>query len=598
MPEIKAHWNCDHAFVVWRYDTKIDRCRGFALERRDEHRHVEVAKTWLGFDAVADPDEMHPSTEWPIQRFMWADLEVRSGETWSYRATPMLRPAGGGPLERATDQATGWSDPITISPSDKHGISAFFNRGIVASQWLAKRLDEDPTLTANQELTAIVEDEHNRTRKFLGGELRQALLGMLHRARRDGDTLYACLFELDDPELIGALRELGPRAHVILANGTHEHHRDENKQARDELKRARVHVVNRMLRTGLSHNKFAVVCDARGENARRVWTGSTNWAKTGLCTQANNGILIESDAVAGDFRKQWELLAKRTRTRISDRLRDSNSAPRAPRTVHEEPAANGEPPKRVDVTTWFAPVHRAEHVDLMAAKALIDRAEDGILFLMFFPGIRNTVLNFIVDRGKRNSDLYVHGVINQSTRGTVKLIRRGEPDPPTNVKVLLPAAVHDDLGHWRNELLKLSPGGVMVHSKVVVIDPWTNPVVMTGSHNLGHAASENNDDNLVIVRGSSSLASAYAVNIMGIYTEYRWRNLRAESRKKPKAGAAGRRRRFTRTADGPKAAFDGLRDDDGWQREHFEGSRRRELQFWLGESVGAPDRAPVGGARR
>ena len=42
----------------------------------------------------------------------------------------------------------------------------------------------------------------------------------------------------------------------------------------------------------------------------------------------------------------------------------------------------------------------------------------------------------------------------------------------------------------------------MVHSKVVLIDPFGNhPVLMTGSHNLGPKASGTNDENLLIIRG-------------------------------------------------------------------------------------------------
>jgi hypothetical protein len=64
----------------------------------------------------------------------------------------------------------------------------------------------------------------------------------------------------------------------------------------------------------------------------------------------------------------------------------------------------------------------------------------------------------------------------------------------------------------------------MIHSKVVVVDPFgANPVVMTGSHNLGPKASGQNDDNLVIVEGAPGLAAAYAVNILGIYDQYKWR---------------------------------------------------------------------------
>lgn len=51
------------------------------------------------------------------------------------------------------------------------------------------------------------------------------------------------------------------------------------------------------------HNKFMVICVPRW-----VWTGSTNWTKTGLSTQANNAILIDDPLLATEFRKQRDRL--------------------------------------------------------------------------------------------------------------------------------------------------------------------------------------------------------------------------------------------------------------------------------------------------
>ncbi|MEA2439362.1 MAG: hypothetical protein QOH76_786 [Thermoleophilaceae bacterium] len=578
MPQIKAHWNCDHTYIVWRYESPIPECRGFALERRDEDDKVTVANTWLGFeDEVADPGTTKPSTEWPIQRFLWADLEAETGDTWSYRVVPMIGPADD--LHRDTDRATDWTDPVTVSPSDKHGMSAFFNRGIVSSQWLARRLDDDPNVTPNQALTDIIHTPGDPTRGFLYGELGKALLRLLHHVRDSDKTLYACLFELEDPELIEELKQLGPRARVILANGTHKKKDDydENGPAREELKKARVKVIDRMLKSGLSHNKFAVVCDANGKNPERVWTGSTNWAPTGLCTQANNGLLIESDRIAEVFLTQW--------CRIKDAKNGFTKELRAQNSTAAHHKVNG-----LEVTAWFAPV--TGHVDLAAARELINAAKDGILFLMFHPGDKDVLLNYIADRGTEgtdvyNPDLYIHGVINQ--KAGVRLLKRGQKDPE-NMEILLPDNVEKAFGPWQQELAKLSPGGVNIHSKVIAIDPFgENPVVMTGSHNLGHAASEHNDDNLVIIRGSHSLAAAYAVNINGIYTQYRWRYMRQQSEKKQ----ARSTRRFARPTETGKRAWSGLEDDDSWQDGHFEGSRLRELEFWLGEPVPAPAPTPA-----
>lgn len=45
------------------------------------------------------------------------------------------------------------------------------------------------------------------------------------------------------------------------------------------------------------------------------------------------------------------------------------------------------------------------------------------------------------------------------------------------------------------ELKKLLKTFAMVHSKVVVVDPFgSHPTVLTGSHNLGPKASDTNDE--------------------------------------------------------------------------------------------------------
>src|ERR1700693_3230496 len=78
----------------------------------------------------------------------------------------------------------------------------------------------------------------------------------------------------------------------------------------------------------------------------------------------------------------------------------------------------------------------------------------------------------------------------------------------------------------------------MIHSKVVVVDPFgAKPVVMTGSHNLGPKASGKNDDNLVIIEDAPGLAAAYAVNILGIYDQYKWRYNTLVASKQAAAGA-------------------------------------------------------------
>src|SRR5262249_51100891 len=155
----------------------------------------------------------------------------------------------------------------------------------------------------------LTDATEKKIRDFLSGDLRTALLEQMRIADEQGGEVFAALFELSDPELIAGLTKLGKRAHLVLANGSitkkkgetaaDARKRDENEKARKELRKAKVDVeaVNRFLSPGaLGHNKFLIRVDKKKKPVI-AWTGSTNWAPTGLCTQVNNGLLINDSDV-------------------------------------------------------------------------------------------------------------------------------------------------------------------------------------------------------------------------------------------------------------------------------------------------------------
>ncbi|MGH9666541.1 MAG: phospholipase D-like domain-containing protein, partial [Bryobacteraceae bacterium] len=156
----------------------------------------------------------------------------------------------------------------------------------------------------------------------------------------------------------------------------------------------------------------------------------------------------------------------------------------------------------------------------------------------------------------------------------------GAANPPERLDadVTVPAAIKTAFADWRQELLGASM--VMIHSKVVVVDPFgAHPVLMTGSHNLGAKASAKNDDNLVIIENNAALAAAYAVNIIAIYQEYRWRHYVAQHAADPKA-------------------WRGLADDDQWQTGYLTNDKQ-EMNFWLnGAAQPASPATPAGKPRR
>jgi phosphatidylserine/phosphatidylglycerophosphate/cardiolipin synthase-like enzyme len=566
--KLKVFTNEDDALLFWSITKPIPECRGFAIERKKNKEPAEFLPNRVGFESEAnlgDTDEgsgpgTRPSTEWPFQRFSWTDHDANTGDTVSYRIVPIVRDTGGD-LRQLLDEASDWSEKKTLGKA-KGDFKPFFNRGFVMSQFMARFLARNK-LTLAQFKDRIRDRDDKTIREFLSGGLRTTLLGQLEIARKEKGHVYAALFELTDEELLDGLVRLGKRAHVVLANGSitktedetsaEARLRDANKDARKKLKKAGVEVQpkHRYLSPGaLGHNKFLVRTDKDG-NPQIAWTGSTNWAPTGLCTQVNNGLLIENEKVAQVYLDQWQRLAD-AKSAFPPELLDSNTVPK--------PVSAG----KVGATVWFTRSRKG--ADLEALRAEVNAAREGILFLMFMPGAAGLFSTVAARSAEPN--LYVRGVVSEIPNGRgdesavdVSLID-GTNHNAVHLDIIQPEGVKHSMAFFAEEVTrKQFLGGVghaIIHSKVVVIDPFSaDPVVITGSHNFSTSASSKNDENFIIIRGDRPLAEAYAVNIMGAYAHYRWRALLSQVRK----------------------PFNGLRDHDAWQAPMLR-ANQRDLRFF------------------
>ena len=158
--------------------------------------------------------------------------------------------------------------------------------------------------------------------------------------------------------------------------------------------------------------------------------------------------------------------------------------------------------------------------------------QPSVLILMFQPG-GNSALKTIRDLSKAKPALYVRGVVSTlptdaADERTVKVDLQMETKKQgLALDVVQPRGVNA-VANWaatvaRSEFLTMQGGVIgfaIVHSKVIVIDPFTNPVVITGSHNFSGNASTANDENFVIVRNNPGLAASYAAHTMGVYDHY------------------------------------------------------------------------------
>ncbi len=266
--------------------------------------------------------------------------------------------------------------------------------------------------------------------------------------------------------------------------------------------------------------------------------------------------MIDNPALAAEYRKQWDLLVT-AGDATPDDLRTANTKPRDSKVG-----------QRV-MRLWFTPT--IGEVDLKEARKIIEGAKQAILFLMFNPGPKDTLLNQIIDTaraGAVGNRLYIRGAINQdpgTTKNPVELFDSKNSEK-ADFETVLPAAIDAATEWFVRELKKLPNTFAMVHSKVVLVDPFgARPVVMTGSHNLGPKASGINDENFLIIRDVPGLAAAYATNIMAIYNQYRWR--------------------FRRQTQPTAKQWKGLEDGDAWQKGYLKqgGTALREINFWVGE---------------
>ncbi len=553
--KVRIYHNGDDVFIAWKPKGFIPGCRGFALLRR-RNGVEEVVSTWVGFAGEKHKEgERRASTNWPIQKYQWTDYMAHPGDKVQYRVLPMVGPDKNN-LHPDAAAASHWTEEIALTREFAPNIEAYFNRGIVAAQWVSRRLGVTDGDLKTQKLRTVIETPGDRFRNYLFGPLGTRLFELMADAADDKREIYAALYELDDEQLETALAQCGPRAHVVLANGSvKKKGDDQNKDARDRLK-GKIDLHDRMISPrALGHNKFLVICDAQ-KKPRWVWTGSQNWTKTGLCTQANNSVLIDDGELARQYRDQWELL-KNAGAATPASLKESNSKRRD--------ADVGSTP----VHLWFTPT--VGQVDLAEARKIISGAQRAILFLMFNPGPKDSLLNEIIDTARAGSAgkrLYIRGAINQDPSTTANPVQLfdSENSVKADFEVVLPANIDTPTAWFRREMLKLPGTFAMVHSKVVLVDPFSaHPVLLTGSHNLGPKASGTNDENLLVIRNAPGLAAAYATNIMAIYNQYRWR--------------------FRRHTQTKTKRWNGLEDGDGWQKGYLkaDSAALREIDFWVGD---------------
>ncbi|MGE5142403.1 MAG: phospholipase D-like domain-containing protein [Acidobacteriota bacterium] len=625
--------NNDIVHIAWSFDAPLPGCSGFNAYRLSQHdpEPGTPLRSLVAFEDRGSPratpaaggvlPHQPVNPHGPpalIKGFKWRDLlsPDERGVTVRYRIVAMQGDeANATPLPGTPELLT---DPVTPSPNFG-AVHAYFNRGILSTQSLVRTLAHygGANLTALQKALA---DANGSARIHLAGQLQDAVLSLLDRREREGGDCYAALYELTDDLLIRRLEAAENKLHLILSNNTGDANKSydaANHPARLRLKHSGAELISRYLpeSRSIGHNKFMVYVDAHG-TPRAVLTGSTNWTASGLCTQNNNAIIVESHDLAKRYRDYWNALSADTTAQPIPARAAAVSALQA-RALRD---ADAKPPIEYPVvpytkaSMWPSPntatfIPRAKPgdpppptpSDLQELFDACRHARQAILVLVFQPGASGsssswTIIKELAQIGRQNPRLFIRGAVSDEAEALEFEALR---TPAMDAEMVAPAGMLRDFLPWQREIYKA--GHAIVHDKIVVIDPFhPECVVATGSHNLGFKASYNNDENLLIVRGNPALAQAYAAHVADVFEHYRWRWYnkrsaeRAAARKWVSDGSqpARARDRAYDAANFYSAEITAAPENGDWQARYFDPTRLASLerQFWVGVHAKLPER--------
>jgi phosphatidylserine/phosphatidylglycerophosphate/cardiolipin synthase-like enzyme len=200
-------------------------------------------------------------------------------------------------------------------------------------------------------------------------------------------------------------------------------------------------------RSALMHNKFWIF---DGETA---WTGSTNITESGVFQQNNNTIVIQSPQVAAIYEREFE------------EMWNGQYGPKSPSTVDQQSVTVSGTPIQI----YFSPEDKVlDHII-----PLVSQANSSIRF-MAFSFTDYPLAKAMIDRAAA-------GV---NTAGIYE--KTGSETDSSEMKTFYCAQVP----------VRQDGNPRFLHDKIIILD---NRIVITGSFNLSSNATENNDENVMIV---------------------------------------------------------------------------------------------------
>src|SRR5215211_293233 len=509
---------------------------GFAVERvdptEDERYIMPGFKVFPSVVPFPTPEVLASTWEHPVQSFVWDDFTAKPDREYEYLFYPIKgRPKN---LDRS-------SEPIRIrvrtEPLFGGTHDVFFNRGVASSQAYLRRFgNRPPDLQPTEE-------KAKEALQWLTRDLDEALLRFIGNAQ-PGDTLLGCFYEF---RYFPAARELkaaidrGVNVRLIVDGKINQHTdaegilqesfpREDNLRmlAKAEIPEERV-ILRQAKPHNIQHNKFLVLI--RGEIPAEVWTGSTNLSLGGFSGQTNVGHWVRDPEVARQFVAYWELI-KTDPGAIAGLPR--SEAIKANRALQDAVAALHEVPTTVEMippgtTGVFSPRPGLNILNMYVR--MVDSAKSCSCITLAF-GINEAFKNELLDNTAINHIVFM--LLEKRDRANKRSKAPFVPLATTNnVYQAWRSYIKDPVYLWAREtnakLLKINSHVVYVHSKFLLMDPLGNdPIVVTGSANFSKASTNDNDENMLLIRGDQRVADIYFTEFNRLFSHYYVRSIMEE----------------------------------------------------------------------
>jgi hypothetical protein len=502
---------------------------GFTLEYTGPNTPRTPIKNLLNF---AGTDGITSSVDSPFQAFKWVHFPGSYSQNpvpfgnWDYHATPRFFDADKKLLE--LDAARTVTITIPVGDFSKGGLEIGFTRAFLKSQAYASHYGAETKLKPTGDWLfdmtkkAGAKNGHDFTYEnmyvWLGYTARRQVYETLDEALNDNAIeVEMFAYDLNDPGVTQRCLDLAAagRIRIILDNAalhvtpagkpTTE---EDDFEARFNAVAAVGAEVFRCHFARYSHCKIIIL--KKNEAAFRVLTGSTNFAVTGICVNANHVLLFDDPNVAkyysDVFNNVWQI-GKAPPFRTTDFSSKTKKF-----------IAAGFPHTEIN----FSPhddARGAEILDEITAQ-IQKPSTKSVLFAVMEMGDTSTgtLIRALRDLHK-NDSIYTYGVTDNSS-GDISLYKPGRKNglliDAKQAKRELPPPFKTEAS---------LPGHATHHKFVITNFNRSTARVWCGSSNLALGGEEQNGDNLICIK-DEDVATAFAIEAMRLTDHYNFRSVR------------------------------------------------------------------------